>query len=561
MPQDSQRLYLGNPELRTLRQILSSSEPSLVVPDYQRSYSWERAQYEEFWRDLNDFTANSGDSGSPYFLGAMVLVDGDELEILDGQQRVATATILFSSLAQFFKKIGCGDVAAEIEQKHILEKSAIDKTVNFRLTLNAYDRTFFKDRIQLGRQHATGAPPKLASHRNIDECKEFFDNELEKLLINETITEAESHARALLDTLRDKVHLLSVTAYNFDLAADVFERLNDRGIQLSTVDLVRMLMLKNCRAHDRGQLIDLWGDIMELDGKANADDLLRYHWITLEGDPTSNRLYRQIRMRFSPPCDESGHCKRYTALSFTQDLADAADVYRFIYDAQEAGDEYQAVASAVVTLNAKPLIPFLMKIHQFGGDRGRLAKVALSAFVRNRLIGKRSSTDFESMIYRVTRDLSHGDLASHEDEIRRFMIDDDSFKQDFIVAELGTQKQARFVLRAIELYLRKDVRELTLAPANEVHVEHIYPKRPTDDFMWDDHSSWVNRLGNQTLLSSKLNRQAQNAPFEQKKEFYRKSQLILTRDLLDLELWGPNEIEHRQSSLADLAIKVWPKEG
>ena len=78
-----------------------------------------------------------------------------------------------------------------------------------------------------------------------------------------------------------------------------FEKLNDRGIQLAAVDLVRMLLLSRCEASERDEVIRTWQDILTLDEHSNASDLLRYYWITLQGDPTSNRLYRVIKPKIS----------------------------------------------------------------------------------------------------------------------------------------------------------------------------------------------------------------------------------------------------------------------
>lgn len=91
-----------HPEKRSLGQILSSTSPPIRVPDYQRDYSWETQQVSEFWEDLIAFGGNDPKApiaGKEYFLGAAVLVNNGTFHLLlDGQQRLATATILLAAL-------------------------------------------------------------------------------------------------------------------------------------------------------------------------------------------------------------------------------------------------------------------------------------------------------------------------------------------------------------------------------------------------------------------------------------------------------------------------------
>src|SRR3712207_2209217 len=68
------------------------------VPVYQRSYAWEEVEIADYWEDLNDAL----DAGEPdYFLGTLVLTpdpDGNRLTVIDGQQRLATTSLLFAAL-------------------------------------------------------------------------------------------------------------------------------------------------------------------------------------------------------------------------------------------------------------------------------------------------------------------------------------------------------------------------------------------------------------------------------------------------------------------------------
>lgn len=542
-------------EMKPILSLLSdTTSQQLTVPDYQRSYSWGRNDYEAFWKDLTDFAWKHETNAQTYFLGAIILVQHDRLEILDGQQRIATTTILLSSMAEFFQQVDNVRLNDRIITRHIRDEDVNGKGT-YLLKLNRYDATFFRNHVQQYRQ----ATAKIESHRNIKDCKKFFDGMFRDLITKNGKEDAEELAIKLYEAIRRSVYVLSLTAYNFDDAADVFEKLNDRGIQLSTVDLVRMLLIGQCQRKEIEDVIDMWQDILTLEPPANASDLLRYYWITLEGDPTSSRLYRVIKPKISGRNVKHEAGKTYRAFDFTEGLTRAAEIYREIIAAKEddKADDYTRVAAHVVDLNAKPLIPLLIKINSFDSGRDRIALTAWRMFVRNRLIGGLSSTDFENLIYRVTKEISEDTVEFYINELKHNIRSDANFEDDFAHVEINVQKRARYLLKEIETHLQASD-ELAVKSSMNVHIEHIYPKNPENKHRWQAHDEWIHRLGNQTLLSGSRNRKAQNKLFPDKKHLYKESRLILNEWFSTSTSWSKNDIEKRQRKLAKIAVKVWP---
>ena len=93
---------------RTINQILSVSSPPIEVPYWQRNFSWGPEEIETFWSDLIAFSEMFPDKtidSQEYFLGSIVLVNTlPTYQILDGQQRLATATILLSVIRDYENK-------------------------------------------------------------------------------------------------------------------------------------------------------------------------------------------------------------------------------------------------------------------------------------------------------------------------------------------------------------------------------------------------------------------------------------------------------------------------
>ena len=539
----------------------TSAQYSLRVPDYQRSYSWSKRQYGEFWDDVEEFAFENETNANTYFLGAVVFVSSDHpsdgLEILDGQQRLTTATILLMSLAKFLRSEGDTAYADDVTSLYVARRERGGRKTMYKLVLNSHDESYFRQLVQ---EQDDDVKPVTRSHKNILACKRFFDSQL-RAWKREDKEGAADRARKLADTLLDKVFVCSITANNLNAAGFVFERLNDRGIGLTPVDLVRSLVMQRCKDGDREVILDGWRKIFQVEGRGSVDDMLRFHWVTRRGDATSDALYKLIKARFKDK--EPG----YNPVRFTRDLERSAEIYNGIYSAAEGSDAYTDVAAYVVELNAKPMIPLLMKCNSFDPDlRARLATMAFTAFIRNRVIADQSSTSFENEVYVIARDVNGNEASVAEacDRLRRYMLDDAGFVHAFETRSLNVQKSAKLVLRLIESHLQRERAggkiELVVGSNSMVELEHIYPKKPADGNEWPEGQDWLNRIGNLTLLAAGLNREAQNGPFDDKKEEYSQSQLFLTRELLEMDEWTPEQIVARQERLAQLALKVWPKE-
>jgi len=121
------------------------------IPSYQRPYSWTTEQASELVMDLQDYIkGKKGDieTLNPYFLGSIVLVKADksESEVIDGQQRLTTLTILFSVLRYLVED---QDVKNEITKYLGQKGSKLLRTKDtFRILLRPRDRDFFQKNIQ-----------------------------------------------------------------------------------------------------------------------------------------------------------------------------------------------------------------------------------------------------------------------------------------------------------------------------------------------------------------------------------------------------------------------------
>ncbi len=324
------------PEKRTLGQIPSSTSPPIRVPDYQRDFSWTEKQISDFWSDLITFGGNDPQvslTGKEYFLGAAVLVNNGTYHLLlDGQQRIATSTILLAALRDKMNDYKV-DAAKQIQDQYIVFEDHLTGERVSKIELNIFDRAFFRDHIQLFPRVVTGRVLKK-SHRFISEAYEYF-----RQRINEGWDRAGGGksgfdwAAHVTLTLREHVALVTVVSNNERSASLIFATLNDRGIGLSTVDLIRSWVLQKAHTSKREQILKLWDDIFNASGPAiAAETLIRISWVAQHGDVKTRALYKVISD--SLPGDVE-------ALNYSLRLRQDALLYRQFRDGDTDDNELQ----------------------------------------------------------------------------------------------------------------------------------------------------------------------------------------------------------------------------
>jgi hypothetical protein len=184
-----------------------------------------------------------------------------------------------------------------------------------------------------------------------------------------------------------------------------------------------------------------------------------------------------------------------------------------------------------------------------------LANILLTAFVRHNIVAGREASQLEAMVYDIARQLRINKALDYRSLLRGIMPNDAEFEAAFKNLSPRRTPWGRYLIAAIE-QSRRESDETLLGPSATLHVEHIYPKKPS--VLWEDHAKWVNRLGNLTLLGRRLNTQASNSSFVEKKRYYEQSQIVMTKELAALPDWSPQRIDTRQTQLFSDARALWP---
>lgn len=164
-------MALGNYELRNISKVFTNT-PKISVPFFQRPYSWRKTEQSQF---LEDLLSVHKQKVTNYFIGSIFLKEdkNDDFTIIDGQQRITSATILISVIRDILKENN-DERALKIELKYLFEEDLISGENNYKLNLNDLNREFFRENIQ----NKDKASKKIEDFKNL---KDLTDSN--KLLI------------------------------------------------------------------------------------------------------------------------------------------------------------------------------------------------------------------------------------------------------------------------------------------------------------------------------------------------------------------------------------------
>lgn len=325
-----------SPERMTIGNLLSMTNPPIRVPDWQRNYSWTTSEIDLFWKDILSFDKRYPENninGQEYFLGSVVLVDNNAWNLLlDGQQRLASAAVLLSVIRDFLARYN-KDAAIRTSNRFLTDFDDASQTSVYKLTLNRYDRDFFKREVLEIRDGNYSAPtPTLDSHHLIRRARAYFEGRFEEKSreINNPQTFHNWALRIQL-VLTQHISVVAVVTQDEDNAALVFETLNDRGIGLSTPDLLRNLVMRRASSDQEEEISSLWGQILESETDVKLKTFLRHYWVSHNGDVKTQSLYREIKDFITG--------NNINSLTFSRSLRESSILYRDILSAQNDDPE------------------------------------------------------------------------------------------------------------------------------------------------------------------------------------------------------------------------------
>lgn len=532
----------------------------LYVPEYQRNYSWEEnEEIAEFWTDLeNCITENYED----YFFGQIVIhLDGvtDKKYIIDGQQRTCTAVIILAVFRDLFDLFSCKDeeaknIVEDIRIRNIGRWSTSRDTL--RLHLGKNDDLFFRENIQI-------KPPKhLEEYSNLTKAQEnilkayfYLYNKLEEKIkytddIKGKIAKLSTYYKKFIESFK----VICVETNDMNEAFVIFETLNARGKDLATSDLLKNYLF---RMADRKieEVKEKWTKMIEILDKLDATDYIRQFWNSQHSYVREKELYKKIRDNIK---------NTDNAINLTNDLLKISKLYKSLkLPNEEQYYECKYINDIIANLKAMGTASFYpvvisMEIKEISeNSQKKVFKQIESLFFRNLKVANESQSQYD----RFFSDVAIKVLSAPKDMrdictiIREKTINDEEFDEKFLTLTIKSPTVAKFILREIGNLKQH---ELIIQDDRKIHLEHIMPKQKGKwNISKEEHQSNLNKLGNMTLLLDEFNKSVSNKSFNEKKEMYKKSDIVITKDLIKFKEWNIGTIIKRQKELGQVAKKRW----
>lgn len=542
-------------------------ERAFVVPRFQRHYSWDEDHVENLWRDLfNIFAEDSGD----YFLGAIVVrhCDTDGPIVIDGQQRLITMSILLAALSRILAQ---GDHADEVERgvrAFLVAGDGETDASSPRIMLNRADRSFY-DRFIVGdcavdelmRMRRDDSLP--LSNRLLADCFCFMHRQLQRFTADDWT--AEDLARAVLKAIDEKIFIIRLDVRSDYDAFMLFETLNDRGLALSESDLLKNHLLAAAGPH----LKDTQADWETIEGNLGGERLLkfvRHHWLSSRGITSRAGLYPDIKRAVSTADEVAAYTEELCAASEYYDaLRDPNSRIWAAYGLEQQGWLRERIDCLRLLRSDQIFVVLLAALEADREGFPSLLDMVISFTFRYTTICNLSPSALLPVFIEAARHIRESGQVEPADIFGRFLAplypDDSQFHSAFSRKTIRYNGLARYILNK----LNDDITGWGDTPAAHpvTDLEHILPKRfqrnwtvERKDFPGGPEK-YVHRLGNMTLLTTNLNRELGNHPYDVKREAFAQEALEITRMIAEEPCWTADAIGRRQNWMAGLAIKIW----
>lgn len=593
------------PTTLKITQLLGSRNEQYVIPAYQRRYSWKTQQIGALWDDIDMIGGTD-----THLLGTIVCLTGhhnaglDRLELVDGQQRLTTISIVLHCILERFQKEGLEEAAKDLGRL-LTAKSMVGKPQS-KIALDSLDSNQFDGHVE-GTENDETANPRLAkafesirgwiAKRNINDVGEF------------------------LYKLQNQAIVIRLDVNDAKNAFKLFETINNRGLRLSPMDIIKNFVLGSAARFGEPELENArtqWMKLIEfLDGLCPETFLRHYMGAQLRSRVTQSMVVDEFKEDFFTRVQEaqtlpdrnwyasenddeeedddtevdtdisdgneieidgSLSVPRISFREFIGAIVNSARIYRELHKGDTGTPSIDRRLRNLALIKAVQSYGFLMSLRVRGCNDKNFEKVLkmTEALILRRHICKDRSNETEQLFGKLCGLNPDSPLQELSIQFREFSPPDERFKEDFANTRFNGRlaDRARYCLEQFEMMEQGKHVEMLIAPSSDVHLEHIIPKQILSRSAKDEVGDWPKylgenvaarhrrnlwRIGNLTLVAGSLNIGASNHPYKRKKSAYAESALKITNTLENnYPEFRFAQVDQRSEQLADQAIKIWP---
>ena len=543
-----------------------SSDFEYVIPPYQRPYAWTIDQASELFEDLHSFYQYEPDE--EYFLGSIVLIKEENKphsEVIDGQQRLTTLTILLAVLSNKLQ----GDDRKALLQ-YILEPGNKFEGLETkpRLTVRSRDRDFFASYVQGLKFDELFAMDEKAleneSRLNIKRNSQLLDKYVSEKL-GDDIEQIESFTAFLLR----KCYLVAVSTPNQKSAFRIFSVMNSRGLDLQPTDIIKADTIGMVELDAQREKYNERWEEMEVElGRSRFNDLFSYIRMIHAKEKAKRSLLEEFREHvlskgISPEELISEVLEPYAeALLIAKNsdyvaVAHAEEVNRYLKWLNRIDNSDWVPTAIEFIKNNKAKSEYMVWFFE------RLERLAafmhICAYNINQRIERYNKVlSALENDHSLTNPINEVELTVDEKHKMIKVLDSDIY-------DLTSRRRNYLILR-LDAFISDG--GATYDPTI-LTIEHVLPQTVNKESEWaqwwpvaEERKIWVHRLANLVPLNKRRNSSASNFDFDKKKSAYflgRKgvSSYALTTQVINCQQWTPENLAQRQVELIEILSDNW----
>ena len=580
----------------TISTILKTDASVLYeIPKYQRKYTWSHDDWEALFDDIC-----FNDKG--HFLGSIICINttrdssADEqcLDLVDGQQRLTTISLLYAAIHQWLSERNDElDEDGRDDLRDVKRRLILRKTNQIRVSPSYHGNNHADYRAVLYQCKVLEdvETPSNAGNRKMFKAFRYFRNRLDEVGEQDAPLFNTDKSLKLLDRLNNAIVVKIEVSTHAD-AYTLFESLNNRGVPLSAIDLIKNKLLSVLERKGIGTLdenFDHWNAFLEnlTDNYSVQERFLR-------------QFYNAFRHRSEIAVEKVPIATRSKIILVYQTLIDRAPHQTFM-ELRRCARLYSRLIEAKHEDNPPELTSALLQLDRIGGapsytfllhlltkdippeDLVKVINFLVCFFVKRNVTDQPPTRDLDRLFMElVESSATQIDLPTIGDFIRGRSADEERFRQalsgDMYENNVGA---TRFVLCALEesQQTRETFTDLWSRDQKDKFVwtiEHIFPQGENIPQPWVDmiaegnrdvanehRESYVHKLGNLTITG--FNNQLGTMSFEKKRDrtdrqgkvWGYKNGLAINRELATADGWSTENIEQRTEQMVNDIVSLF----
>lgn len=515
----------------SIKELFTNADSKYKIPQYQRPYKWEGDQVHQLWDDIYEAYENNEKN---YFLGSIITAkprdneNSSYVDVVDGQQRLTTLTILLCVVRDLYPNINANNEDDKAVKLVMIHHSISEFGQNERLKLNthAQHQSDFERLILKGDTKELKRPYKYQIRTDEEPKFKFintatiFKDKLQQL--------GEEEAGNFINYLFNQVQIIRIDCTDRQFAIKLFQVLNDRGMDLSAADLIKSFLLEklykkykedpdNSKLKEERFIAD-WREMEQTVKKCDIsmnELFIIYEYYLLASNPKKS-LYDELQNIFEDKDpNEVIHDIKAFVHHYLNGVLEKEDKVLYSFRYIRWSMYWKCIATTAVHTEYPDYDGIMLELRRF----------YYLYWIAGKTLSQIKQTSFR--IIKWIKDKEK--ISVIREELNKKLESDQILvlvTRNLTSEHVSTEPWIKPLLIMMEYNVTDDSKLSFIALNKDLHLEHILPVKHQKFEEWshfslEDATQWLNSAGNLTLLGGAKNIEASNNPFHVKMEVYK----------------------------------------